>query len=245
MSDLNNFRNFEEKLRNPSFTNFEDALRDDSPLNPQIIRDDTNTFWFESPEVLYQNKNYLKFFPKTNMTRIEQLNAMTRFGVYLFGLFFLTESMDTWYLFPLLLIILSVIFYRILLVDQSQNYGQPIDTRPNVCEPTSENPFINPMEYNYNYNNEIDLATRPCERPDMQHPAVKERIKDLFTENLYMNVDDAYEKEGSMRQFFSVPCANYPNNQSEYAKWLYNSVNDSCKSNHLRCLKYEDLHYKR
>ena len=39
-------------------------------------------FWLINYKDLYQNKNYLKFFPKYTMSRTEQLNAITRLFIY-------------------------------------------------------------------------------------------------------------------------------------------------------------------
>ena len=48
-----------------------------------IITPERYVFWLDDLTVLYNNQNYIKFVPTSDMSRIEQLNALTRFCIYL------------------------------------------------------------------------------------------------------------------------------------------------------------------
>jgi hypothetical protein len=74
-------------------------------------------FWLDKVSVLYENNNYLQFIPTKNMTRVEQLNAITRFGIYLFALLAIFNKPTSWLYMPVILIILAVIFYNIYKFD--------------------------------------------------------------------------------------------------------------------------------
>jgi hypothetical protein len=39
--------------------------------------------WFNDPQNLITKENFLKFFPTSDMTYIEQINSIVRFGIYL------------------------------------------------------------------------------------------------------------------------------------------------------------------
>jgi hypothetical protein len=74
----------------------------------------TEAFWFNDFSVLY--KNYTSFFPKPNDTRIEQLNSIARFSIYLFILLlcFGNNNYDnmTWLYLPIFFVFMTVILYK-------------------------------------------------------------------------------------------------------------------------------------
>ena len=45
-------------------------------------------FWLDDFSILYNNDNYLNFFPKKNTSRNEQLNSITRFFLYMMIIFY-------------------------------------------------------------------------------------------------------------------------------------------------------------
>ena len=52
-----------------------------------------NLFWTNNFKILYNNENYLNFLPNKSMSRFEQLNAITRFCLYLIILCLLFYSL--------------------------------------------------------------------------------------------------------------------------------------------------------
>ena len=70
-------------------------------------------FWLDDYEVLFKNNGYLYFFPNKTMTRIEQLNAISRFGFYLLVLLLLSSDKQEWLFIPFFLISISVVLYFI------------------------------------------------------------------------------------------------------------------------------------
>ena len=70
-------------------------------------------FWMDDLRELYQNNNYLKFFPRYEMTRTEQLNAITRFCLYFIILIILFDKNEDWLYLPITVIVLVVILYNI------------------------------------------------------------------------------------------------------------------------------------
>ena len=81
------------------------------------MTNDRNLFWLDEPSILYRNKNYLNFFPQYEMTRVEQLNAITRFCIYSILLLIIFGRNEKWIYIPIIIIILVVIFYNIYLMD--------------------------------------------------------------------------------------------------------------------------------
>lgn len=70
-------------------------------------------FWLDDYKILYIKDNYLKFFPDKNMTKIQQLNAITRFSIYLFVLLFTFNVNEKWILLPIFLVIFSIVLFKI------------------------------------------------------------------------------------------------------------------------------------
>jgi hypothetical protein len=75
-------------------------------------------FWTTDPTILYKNEKYLEFVPTSKMTRIEQLNAVTRFCIYFFILAYITGKPESWYQFPIISIIFVYILYAIFEFDK-------------------------------------------------------------------------------------------------------------------------------
>ena len=76
-----------------------------------------NIFWIDDPSVLYANDGYLKFFPEFEMTKVEQLNALTRFCIYAIILLLLFYGRTKWLYVPIIGILIIIILYSIYKYD--------------------------------------------------------------------------------------------------------------------------------
>ncbi len=91
-------------------------------------------FWMDDLRELYQNRNYLKFFPRYEMTRSEQLNAITRFCMYFIILILLFDKNEDWLYIPITIIVLVVILYNVNRSDknsQSKENSKILNDRQN------------------------------------------------------------------------------------------------------------------
>lgn len=70
-------------------------------------------FWINDPLILVKDNNYTKFVPDTNMTRIEQLNAITRFSIYFLLLSLMFDKGEKWLYTPIFTILLTVFLFYI------------------------------------------------------------------------------------------------------------------------------------
>lgn len=70
-------------------------------------------FWLDDLKVLYNDNNYIKFIPQASMTKIQQLNAITRFSIYAFILIMIFENNERWLYVPIFLIIISICLFKI------------------------------------------------------------------------------------------------------------------------------------
>jgi hypothetical protein len=278
-------------------------------------------FFLDNPYVLYKNSNYLKFFPKYDTTRTEQLNAIIRLCIYFVILIIIFNANYQWLYLPIIVSIIVIILYNISIFDvqhkvkelekisdvRKQEYVNKVsineeelkhdgdkniklDIEPeelqknyeleagiidstgklhigkeydvnckncpsqtdfytiaeleeykrNTCKrPTIDNPYMNTNIYDFN-NGHVPVA---CNVDDDD---IKEDIKVNFNHNLFRNVDELWERENSQRQFYTMPNTTVPNNQVEFAKWLY-KIPENCKETNQNgeCLRYDDLRYQR
>ena len=197
-------------------------------------------FWLENFEELYKDNQFLKFFPSKNMSTNEQLNALTRFSIYLFLIFILFADDIEWSLIPVLILVVGVFLSRVEKFESFYNItkNKNSDTKiNNTCiKPNKNNPFMNVTLSDY-----IDNPDRP-EACDVTRDDIQDEITDNFRNNLYKNTDDIFDNKSSERQFYTMPSTTIPNKQKEFAEWLYGN-NDNCKTNSNKCLKYSNVKY--
>lgn len=197
-------------------------------------------FWLEDFKVLYKDDQFLKFFPSKKMTTNEQLNALTRFSMYLFIIFILFGDDIEWSLIPVLLLVLAVFLSRVDKFESFYNIeNKKSSSKVKLCrKPNKNNPFMNVSMADY-----IDDPNRP-EACDVTRDDIQKEITNNFSNNLYKNSDDIFNNKSSERQFYTTPNTTIPNKQREFAEWLYGE-NDNCKINNDKCLKYSNVKYHR
>ena len=195
--------------------------------------EDLNKFWTEDYTILYKNNNYLEFFPKDNMTKEQKLNSITRYSIYLLPVLFVMTDNLVWLLIPITIIISCIFFNKMEKLDKSKrNIKENLEKKKEIVEklgidvpekcqkPSKENPYMNLNITDYNDNKKLDKS---C---DIDKDEIKEDIYEKFTENLYRNVSDVYDKHNSERQFYTMPVTTVPNDQKGFAEWLYKSDNN-------------------
>lgn len=112
------------------------------------------------------------------------------------------------------------------------------DYRKYTCrKPTPDNPYMNPFITDHNNTN----IPEACNSNDNN---IKDEITKNFNRDLFMDVDDAFDKANSQRQFYTVPNTGVPSNLIDFANWLYKSP-VTCKEDQEQCLRYEDIRFKR
>lgn len=302
--------------------------------NNDVISPDRYIFWMDDIKVLYMDQNYAKFFPTPTMTRVEQLNALTRFFIYLFMILLLIDKSNEFIYIPLIGIIMCIVLYNLFEIDdkgkrtellrmrrskedmkvqgpdinyrtyqidengevvtididaeesqkykdvsfseklqptdyeveagyydangrlQIGKYNPPVQSLKKQAEienikysldemriydssrcrrPTADNPFMNPSQDDMNKDN-VPVA---CNVDDED---IRNDMDLKFTQDMYRDIDDVFDKKNSQRQFYTV-AHNIPNDMEAFARWCY-KFPPTCKTNQERCLRYEDLRTK-
>jgi hypothetical protein len=103
----------------------------------------------------------------------------------------------------------------------------------NTCrKPTVDNPFTNIVFSDYLDSSNI---AEPC---NIDNKNIQTDMQNLYNSSIYRNIEDVFERENSQRMFYTVPIRTVPNDQTEFANWLYKS-SPTCKENSQNCTYYE------
>jgi hypothetical protein len=218
-----------------------------NPIQPSHAQD---KFWLEDPGVLFRNGNYYRIIPSKNMTKIQVLNSLTRFFLYL-GILYLVFGTNSTYMYIPLIGILVILLLYIIYKHQNQQ-AEPFTDSVNrsvdeivegvpggVCQaPDKNNPFMN-----VTMDDLMENRTRPTACP-VTNPTIRNQMAQAWNNNLFTDVEDVFDRKHSQRQFYTMPSTTIPNDQTAFAKWLYEAP-ETCKENQLNCLKYEDIRFSR
>lgn len=231
------------------------------PAKPVNIRDwnadpiqyKTDPFWMETPDILWRNARLIDIVPTPGMSFYEQLNAITRLGIYV-GMVFTVWYQSSLYLY---IIVGTLLFTWSLYVGHgrtSSSEGQVDPKKPQkeleyltdyvvqgntsypveYVEPTINNPFMNVLPF--------DQVIRPNREAVSKlnvslTPALHNSMNQAFGYNLYKDVEDVFDRRNSQRQFYTMPVTTIPNEQGKFADWLY-KTNPTCKEqNGFQCMR--------
>lgn len=203
------------------------------------------TIWYKDPVSFFDINNMLIFFPTSEMDYAAKLNSIMRFVLYVsIILYSLKNDMKV---FTLSLVV-GIIIYIMYTVEEEKekyisDYGGAskyddgkldIDdddeyANKECTKPSKENPFMNVMMNEYTENPKRKKACKLTNK-------VNDYIDEYFNDNLYRSIDDIYNKNASERQYYTMPATEIPNNQDEFAQWLYGNSEKTCKEgNGLKC----------
>lgn len=196
--------------------------------------------WYNNISNLFEVDKLMNFFPNEEMSLEEKLNSALRFTLYFSVIVYLVNR--TFYVFYLVLI-MAGITYIVYSANQKENFLNDDDeylisslkktAKSGRCSvPQKTNPFMNVLMNDYVHN-----PKRP-EACDVSKPVVEKKVKQYFENDLYMNIDDVFNKNSSYRQFYTTPSTTIPNDQEGFAKWLYFSEDKTCKEgNTQKCYR--------
>jgi len=189
------------------------------------------SLWFNNPQVLITNVH--QFFPTSNLTKTENINALARFGIY-YGIVIILLQKDVRWL-SLSLVIIAISYMLGYYEKFESNNLNHIDLSNDRCVmPTQKNPFMN-----FTMDDMINNINRneACNYED-----VKEDIRKEFKKDIVPDPADLWGTKISDRQFFTMPWTKVINDQSGFANWLYGNSGE-CKNLGKNCDKNRDNRY--
>lgn len=179
-------------------------------------------FWYDDIKVLFDKPD--EFYPSYDMDLVEKLNAIARLSWYI-GILLVLLTFNYLYLYiPVGIGLFTILIYK-MQKDNVEKFFADYDrltcgSEEPCTKPTTDNPFMN-------FNNITDDRFRAPACKSYDNEKIKEEIDDKFNYNLYRDVGDLYSKNNSQREFYTMPNTQVVNDQTSYAKWLYNTGSSS------------------
>jgi c-di-AMP phosphodiesterase-like protein len=180
-------------------------------------------FWFTDLSILY--KNCYIFFPSPKYSLIQNLNAIVRFFIlYTIFCFVLYQKIEVFMPLVLIMVISLILYYfREYIKEPFKNNNEYIKTE--IRKSTPSNPMMNlsVMDYNSKKNIQID------------EKITNEEINKNLNGDLFDDIIDVSNKNMFERNFYTTPINTIPNDQTEFAKWLYDK-GPTCKEKTIECV---------
>jgi hypothetical protein len=195
-----------------------------------------NKIWFSNINILFEKDTLFNIIPTSIMSNGEKINSITRFSLYLSLLLYLATGN---YLYLYIILGTIVITYLIYIFNETEffknnmvdNMGDNDNTNDNMgdntndnmddntnklCKkPTMENPLMNPLLGDNPYEN-----NGAC---NIENNTFLEKIDKRFCNKLFQNTSSIFNNRNNQRAFYTVPSSGSVNDQTAFAKWLYNT----------------------
>lgn len=191
-------------------------------------------FWLENLYVLVDPNKLIDFYPSSTDTESKKLNSMVRLSLYISIALSVYHKNYNFFYILLATMLITYIIYK------QKEHLENVSEKQTV--PTYENPFMNFTMADY-LNLDKDGNIKP--KPKIQNPLDPKVAQDIDTklsQGTFKDVSDLFNKNGSQRQFFTMPWTDPVNDREEFQNWLY-KTGETCKEN-SQCLRYEDVRAK-
>jgi len=186
-------------------------------------------FWFEQISILYSQDRFTEFFPSTDMNLHEKMNAIVRFSFY-FGVTLAVIYKEHNYLgIPICVMILSYIIYRGEdKGKEEEEVKEKFTVRGQECQkPTKNNPYMNFMV--------SDKRDRKAACPTYKNKELQKEVTDISNKNMYLSIDEVWQRKNNERQFFTMPNTRSMNDQKSFAEWCWGQPKTCKEGNGVQC----------
>lgn len=222
-------------------------------------------FWTEDPSVLLKEAyDFFPFHEKAQQCTTTALNSFTRFGIYLGILLALMTTKMTYILLGVGIAILAAAGYYGMKNKDILREGfapgsamQPAGVAPTYKEvpesnvvtgsdaagrvvedvigkttrtgPTAANPFMNVLL--------AEIGDNPQRPPAQDGSFLKRQFSEQFTDKVYGDPSDVFQKSQNQRVWNVQPITSVPNDQESFQNWLFRTPGRTCKEGNTRACK--------
>ena len=189
--------------------------------------------WYVAPRVLVDR--YAEFFPRSNQSFTERINATTRLVIYCSAALLLYNRDLRILIIAAVIIVLLALGHRAAGIDSgapappSTAVVTEAETRSTACynHSSKENPFGNPSM--------LDVGTGKLPMCNASDPSVKAAIDQNYNDGFFRDVSDVWGGNASMRQWTTLPDTSMLPDTPGFAKWLYDPDKKTCKDDPAAC----------
>ena len=206
--------------------------------------------WYQNISGFFSYSEFTNFFPTKNQSKTLQLNSFFRFSVYLAVLLYLYNQNDKVFLIPILVGAYTFYDYQTMIRSAKKNKetffsnNQKSLSRDDIKtrHPTYDNPFMNPnLLTETNPNREAQDIFKKETQDSIDHffrqhsNNVDKHYTPKYKESAHSNEsmgsrwltspDDTFQKNNGAQRFYTVPSTTIPNDQDDFAHFLYGKMN--------------------
>ena len=212
-------------------------------------------FWYNDISVLFEPSKLKKYIPLKSFTKDEKLNAIVRLGIYISILFIILTSNINYLFIAIFCLVLTLFIHSNEDNKKVNNFKKNIENYENLKDdemykennievndyledcvlPTDENPFMNVLL--------TDKRNRKKACSSVRNKKIKKLVDNKFSQGLFKDINSVYDRENSQREYYTMPATTIPNNQGDFADWLYKTPKTCKENNGNQCVgnNYERL----
>ncbi len=197
----------------------------------------SNNFWANNLQILVSD--YTAFLPDSKLNEIENLNAITRFGIYSSIILAMYHKNINYLFLMSIFFIFTYLMYIYLGLEDYENINLNIkELEKTYTLPTLNNPMMNILPG--------DNINKPPAYPINENSEeayyIKKDMENKLNFNVFSGRDDIYNNKHSQREFYTLPVTTIPNDREKFIDFVYkNNVKPLCKENKSYCLKDPEL----
>ena len=189
--------------------------------------------FIDNPGILVDKDYIFDFIPDLKASTEERINAIVRFSLYFSLVLMVVKNNFRYFYIFIATLIITYLFYS----NNKENFTGNIEKNndSSQCEDSNNNS----ESENENDNEKVNCAEPTCDNLFMnvlptddftkKKPAcsytkeISQKVNKGFYSKFKKDVNTFYNQDFGMRQFYSMPNTQVPNDQGTFAKWLYNT----------------------
>lgn len=184
------------------------------------------SFWMNNPSILFNSQHITEIWPKSDMSRDEKLNAITRFIIVISLIGYMCINRIIILVFGLIFIGIIMILYNTKKEGMAPYFND--DVKADIY---SNNPFNNVLVTDYLFNTDKPEFSEEY-TPDLEsriNNSIKSSIVEQNKDNeaitdIFKTDADNLDLEQSSRQFFTNPITTIPNKQDSFLEFCYGNL---------------------
>lgn len=194
--------------------------------------------WFQDPFVLFDSSKILTFWPTSQQTIPERVNATTRFILYGACIVYVIRRDPRVFIMALMSIAVLYLLYigGVIRTDGAQRppFSSDQNYHPDCQRPSEDNPMANVLLTDYTNN--------PNRSPACYYPTVDDEVKRFLDETIPYDAGRSrsplpvHQRNHASRQFVSSPVTTIPGDQTGFAEFCYGKkFRPMCRSDQTYC----------
>ena len=187
--------------------------------------------WFDEPQQLIRSDQISQFWPTSEQTPEDRINAASRFVIYVSCMIYLIRRDPRIFVLGATVLAVIYVLYKSRMVKETYGFS----TEGGRCQmPTQDNPMGNVLITDYtDAPNRLEACYYSSVKPFADN-FTSDRIP--FDSGRSRTSMPKYLRNAVDRQFVSNPVTNIPGDQTQFAEWLYGPKNGPmCKSDTRFC----------